>query len=149
RDPSKYIEILQKHRVTVLNQTPTAFYSLNKVCENEEVVLSKIRYVIFGGEALAPIKLKRWKALHPKTKMINMYGITEITVHATYKEIGYYEIENGIGNIGKAIATGSLYLLDNNMNPVPTGVIGEIYVGGEGVARGYMNNPELTNSRFI
>ncbi|GAA4115499.1 hypothetical protein GCM10022393_15640 [Aquimarina addita] len=149
RDPSKYLEIVQKNKVTVLNQTPTAFYSLNKVCENKGVVLPEIRYVIFGGEALAPIKLKRWKALHPMTKMINMYGITEITVHGTYKEIGDYEIENNIGNIGKSIATGSLYLLDHTMKQVPNGVIGEIYVGGEGVARGYMNNPELTNSRFI
>lgn len=149
RDPSRYLEIVKEHQVTVLNQTPTAFYSLNKVCEDKGVELPHVRYVIFGGEALAPIKLKRWKALHPQTKMINMYGITEITVHATYKEIDTFEIENDLGNIGKSIPTGSLYLLDSNLKQVPTGVMGELYVGGEGVARGYMNNPELTNTRFV
>ncbi|WP_299135408.1 non-ribosomal peptide synthetase [uncultured Tenacibaculum sp.] len=149
RDPSRYLEILQEYKVTVLNQTPTAFYSLNKVLEKENVTLPEIRYVIFGGEALSPIKLRKWKELHPKNKLVNMYGITEITVHATYKEIGDYEIKNGIGNIGKSIATGAIYLLDNNMKQVPIGVTGEIYVGGEGVARGYVNNPDLTNTRFI
>lgn len=149
RDPSRYLEIIQDNQVTVLNQTPTAFYSLNKVCEDRGVELPGIRYVIFGGEALAPIKLKRWSALHPQTKLVNMYGITEITVHATYKEIGSNEIENDLGSIGKSLPTGSLYLLDSSMNHVPVGVMGELYVGGEGVARGYMNNEELTNSRFV
>ena len=67
----------------------------------------------------------------------------------TYKEIGVHEIENGINNIGRPLYTGSIYLLDNNLQPVPTGVIGEIYVGGAGVGRGYLNNESLTNERFI
>src|SRR5690606_34116888 len=149
RDPSKYLEILQKHKVTVLNQTPTAFYSLNNICDKNNATLPEIRYVIFGGEALTPSKLRRWEELHPETKFVNMYGITEVTVHATYKEIDNEEIEKGLGNIGKALPTGSIYLLDDNMRPVPVGVLGEIYVGGEGVARGYINNKELTDSRFI
>lgn len=149
RDPSRYLQMVQTHQVTVLNQTPTAFYSLSKTCEDHGVELPAVRYVIFGGEALSPIKLKRWKASHPQTKMVNMYGITEITVHASYKEIEDFEIENNLGNIGKSIPTGSLFLLDSNQKPVPTGVIGELYVGGEGVARGYINNPKLTDSRFV
>ncbi len=149
KDPNTYLDILQKHKVTILNQTPTAFYSLNNACEQREITLPDVRYVIFGGEALIPSKLKRWKEVHPKAKLINMYGITEITVHTTYKEIGHEEIEKGVGNLGKALPTGSIYLLDHNLKQVPFGVLGEIYVGGYGVARGYMNNEELTNSRFI
>lgn len=149
RDPSKYLEILQKHKVTILNQTPTAFYSLNNACEQQEVLLPEIRYVVFAGEALTPSKLKRWRDHQPTAKLINMYGITEVTVHMTYKEIGDEEIRYSIGNIGKALPTGSIYLLDKNMKQVPTGVIGEIYVGGHGVTRGYMNNKELTDSRYI
>lgn len=149
RDPFRYLEILQKHKVTILNQTPTAFYSLSNACENQQAILPDIRYVVFAGEALTPSKLKEWRERQPKAKLINMYGITEVTVHMTYKEIGDEEIRHSIGNIGKALPTGSIYLLDKNMKQVPTGVIGEIYVGGYGVTRGYMNNKKLTNSRFI
>ncbi|RBW63467.1 hypothetical protein DS884_00045 [Tenacibaculum sp. E3R01] len=149
RDPSKYLEILQKHKVTILNQTPTAFYSLNNTCEKKQVLLPDVRYVVFAGEALTPSKLSKWRERQPKAKLINMYGITEVTVHMTYKEIGDQEIQDSIGNIGKALPTGAIYLLDKNMKQVPVGVIGEIYVGGHGVTRGYMNNKELTDSRFI
>ncbi|RUT68624.1 amino acid adenylation domain-containing protein [Flavobacterium cupreum] len=149
RDPSRFVKILEDHKVTVLNQTPTSFYNLIRESIEKNVNLHDLRYVIFGGEALMPSKLNHWRDLYPNTKLINMYGITEVTVHMTYKEIGEAEIQRSISNIGKALPTGSVYLLDNNMKPVPVGVIGEIYVGGEGVARGYMNNKELTDSRFI
>ncbi len=149
RDPNKYLEMLQNHKVTVLNQTPTAFDSLRTACAKDNVILSDLRYVIFGGEALTPLKLKDWHAAHPNVKLVNMYGITEITVHATYKEIGTEEIENNVSNIGKAIPTNSLYILDSNKNLLPQGVIGEIYVGGHGVTRGYLNKEELTASRFM
>ena len=149
RDPMKYLEILKAHKVTVLNQTPTAFNSLKNICASEHITLSDLRYIIFGGEALIPSKLKEWHDSHPSVKLINMYGITEITVHATYKEIGTEEIENNISNIGTPIPTTSLYLLDSDKNLQPQGVIGEIYIGGAGVTRGYLNKQELTAARFI
>ena len=149
RDPQKYMAVLQEHQVSVLNQTPTAFYNLAGEVKKQGVLLPEIRYVVFGGEALSPTKLKDWYHNHPKAKLVNMYGITEITVHASYKNIGPNEIENGYSNIGRSLPTGSLYLLDNNLKPVPKGVIGEIYVGGQGVARGYLNNEDLTNDRFL
>ncbi|MCK8524318.1 amino acid adenylation domain-containing protein [Aquimarina sp. D1M17] len=149
RDPSKFLNILKENKVTVLNQTPTSFYNLIKESIDKNELLQDLQYVIFGGEALIPSKLKEWSELHPETKLINMYGITEVTVHMTYKNIGSEEMELSLSNIGKALPTGSIYLLDDNLKPVPVGVVGEIYVGGEGVARGYINNEELTNSRFI
>ncbi|SEO94846.1 surfactin family lipopeptide synthetase A [Flavobacterium sp. CF108] len=149
RDPSRFVKIMEDNKVTVLNQTPTSFYNLIRESIEKNANLKALRYVVFGGEALTPSKLNHWRDLYPNTKLINMYGITEVTVHMTYKEIGDAEIQHSISNIGKALPTGSIYLLDNNMKPVPVGVIGEIYVGGEGVARGYMNNKELTDSRFI
>lgn len=149
RDPSKYLEILRQHKVTILNQTPTAFYSLDNACEQQGVALPAIRYVVFAGEALTPSKLARWHAENPNAKLINMYGITEVTVHMTFKEIGVEEIQNGTSNVGRPLPTGSICLLDSDMRQVPAGVLGEIYVGGHGVTRGYMNNEELTNTRFI
>jgi iturin family lipopeptide synthetase A len=146
RDPVRFLQLLQDSAVTVLNQTPSAFYNL--VQERTPLDL-KLRYVIFGGEALKPAKLKEWYTTYPATRLINMFGITETTVHVTFKEIGSYEIEHNISNIGKPIPTLSMYVLDKYGKLVPRGVKGELFVGGEGVARGYLNREELTRQRFI
>ncbi|MCK4259968.1 MAG: amino acid adenylation domain-containing protein, partial [Halanaerobiales bacterium] len=149
RNPSQYLELLKEKSVTILNQTPSAFYNLiNEELQHQDSKLG-LRYVIFGGEALNPLKLKDWKAKYPSTKLINMYGITETTVHATYKEISDYEIEMNISNIGKPIPTLTSYVMDKNMNLLPIGVPGELCVGGAGVARGYLNRPELTEQKFV
>lgn len=149
RDPSSYLEIVRKHRITILNQTPTAFYNLDEVVKLQNITLPHIRYVIFAGEALLPAKLKSWNTQHPDCKLVNMYGITEVTVHMTYKEIGSEQIRHSISNIGRPLPTGSIYLLDEHKKPVPVGITGEIYVGGHGVGHGYLNNEELTAARFV
>ncbi len=149
RDAGAYLNILKTENVTVLNQTPGSFYNLIR----EDMLfgddLSKLKYVILGGEALSPGKLKQWRQKYPQVCLINMFGITETTVHVTYKEIGEYEIENNISNIGKPIPTLSVYIFDKNQQPVPKGAIGELYVGGAGVARGYLGNRISTEKRFI
>ena len=133
KDTNLFADLIVKQGVTVLNQTPSAFYVLqDKFIESG--IRTKIRYVIFGGEALNPAKLKPWKRLY-RTKLINMYGITETTVHVTYQEIGWKQINSGLSVIGKPIPTLSIYILDQNLNPLPIGVSGEMYVGGAGVAR--------------
>lgn len=95
------MNVLKQHNVTVLNQTPSAFYNIiTQELEKEESNLS-LRYVIFGGEALSPGRLKEWKEKYPDTRLINMYGITETTVHVTYKEITDEAIKHNISNIRK------------------------------------------------
>lgn len=148
RDTPAFLQLLSDHQVTILNQTPTAFYNLSETIP-EGYKLLNIRYVIFGGEALAPAKLARWKKNYPATRLVNMYGITETTVHVTYKEITAEVISAGKSNIGKPIPTTTVYIFDSQLQLAPLGITGEIYVGGKGVGRGYRGNPGLTASRFV
>ncbi|MFB5944677.1 amino acid adenylation domain-containing protein [Albibacterium profundi] len=148
QDSAAYAELLEIKNVTVLNQTPSAFYLLQEHILDRKPNLN-IRFIIFGGEALNPSKLKQWKETYPKCKLINMYGITETTVHVTYQEISQEHYESSKSVIGKPIPTLYTYILDENQKQVPYGVEGELYVGGAGLARGYLNMPDLTSERFI
>jgi amino acid adenylation domain-containing protein len=148
QDPNAYLELIKNEKVTVLNQTPSAFYNLSKAAEELDEDLN-VRYVIFGGEALSPGRLTFWNNRFPNCKLVNMYGITEGTVHTTYKEIGSEEIKLNKSNIGEAIPTVKCLVLDENRNIVPFGVTGELYIGGYGVAKGYLNRKSLTEERFV
>ena len=153
RSPESFYQLVASQRVTVLNQTPSAFRQFITAEEtNAAEVATDLRYVIFGGEALDLGSLKPWIARHgdARPRLINMYGITETTVHVTYRPITAREVEEARGSvIGAAIPDLDIYLLDGYMRPVPLGVKGEIYVGGEGVAKGYLNRPDLTAEKFI
>ena len=149
RDPSGFLELLIREKVTVLNQTPTFFYSLMQESLKQSQVDIALRYIIFGGEALYPIQLKAWKELYPNVKLINMYGITETTVHVTFKEITEREIQKNVCNVGIPISTTTTYIMDSQLRLLPVGVPGEICVGGDGVSRGYLNRDELTAKRFV
>lgn len=149
KDPGSFLALLRDKKVTVLNQTPTSFYNLIQKEMEETNAALQIRYVIFGGEALNPRYLQPWKNKYPQTRLINMYGITETTVHVTFKEITQYEIASGLSNIGKPIPMLSCYVLDQRGHLLPHGISGELYVSGDGVARGYLNKPELSASRFM
>ncbi|MFL6980100.1 amino acid adenylation domain-containing protein [Bacillus inaquosorum] len=148
RDPHAFRLLLKKERVTVLNQTPTAFYGLMHEDQNHTDRLN-IRYVIFGGEALQPGMLQSWNKKYPDTDLINMYGITETTVHVTFKKLSAADIAKNKSNIGRPLSTLQAYVMDAHMNLQPIGVPGEVYIGGEGVARGYLNRDELTADRFV
>lgn len=154
RDPAAFHELLRRERVTVLNQTPSAFWQLIKadedLPENAETELA-LQLVIFGGEALELQRLRPWFERHgdEHPRLVNMYGITETTVHVTYHPITLDDLNAEPGSvIGRAIPDLQLYLLDDDLLPVPDGLEGEIYVGGAGLARGYLNRPELTAERF-
>lgn len=149
KDTFKFWQLLREKEVSVLNQTPSAFYNLIEVALEDEYDVKNLRYIIFGGEALKPQKLQRWKDTYPAVKLVNMYGITETTVHTTYKEITHAEIQAVTSNIGTAIPTLGIYILDNNLQLLPVGVPGEICITGAGLARGYINNPRLTEEKFI
>ncbi|MFC3196159.1 amino acid adenylation domain-containing protein [Parapedobacter deserti] len=150
KDVSLFSKLMVDAGVTILNQTPSAFYMLQDHASLLQRVLPlRVRYVIFGGEALNPAKLTPWMTLYPACRMINMYGITETTVHVTYQEINGQHTDSNASIIGKPIPTLYTYVLDEHTNRVPPGTIGELYVGGSGLAKGYLNQPELTASRFI
>ncbi|MDT3495733.1 amino acid adenylation domain-containing protein [Bacillus toyonensis] len=153
RSPKDFYQLLVEEEVTVLNQTPSAFRQFIRVCEQEDKNKSlQLRYVIFGGEALEPISLLPWFQRYGEKnpQLINMYGITETTVHVTYYPITLDDVQHASrSNIGKRILDLEVYILDAYQQPVPIGVDGELYIGGEGLARGYLNRPELTAERFI
>ena len=125
QDPAAYRALLAARRVTVLNQVPSAFYLLMQEELARPDASLALRYVIFGGEALQPALLKDWKARYPGTTLVNMFGITETTVHVTFKVIGDAEIADGASNIGGPIPTLSAYVLDAHLQLVPCGVTGE------------------------
>lgn len=146
----QFLKILAEERVTILNQTPTAFYVLlNTLQLQEESIDLALRYVIFGGEALKPVKLKDWREKYQNVKLINMYGITETTIHATFKEITEQEIDTNLSNVGRPLPSTTGYIMDEFHNLLPIGVPGELYIGGDGVCQGYLNREELTQTRFI
>lgn len=151
RAPDAFLDLLSAEGVTVLNQTPSAFRELVRVDTDAPRQLA-LRYVIFGGEALDIPALAPWFRTHPDTspQLVNMYGITETTVHVTYRPVGVVDVTADSGSvIGSPIPDLSVYLLDASLAPVPIGVNGELYVGGAGVCRGYLNRPALTAERFV
>jgi amino acid adenylation domain-containing protein len=152
RSPMDFYDLLSSEKVTVLNQTPSAFSILVQVEENTAPLPLYLRYVIFGGEALQYRKLAPWFQRHGDTnpQLINMYGITETTVHVTYRAIKAEEAETVQESlIGVPIPDLQLHLLDASGEPVAEGEVGEIYVGGAGVSRGYHNRPQLNRERFL
>ncbi|OAF13572.1 hypothetical protein AYJ54_43360 [Bradyrhizobium centrolobii] len=152
RSPSDFYKLLAEDRITVLNQTPAAFYQLVQLEEAGVVEELKLRYVIFGGEALNFANLRPWFERHgdQTPQLINMYGITETTVHVTYRPVTAGDSRNETRSlIGVPIPDLRIYLLDSELRPVAAGDVGEIFVGGAGVARGYLNRPELTAERFV
>ncbi|MEV0249069.1 non-ribosomal peptide synthase/polyketide synthase [Nocardia sp. NPDC050712] len=148
RSPEQFRDLLERERVTVLNQTPSAFYQLIAADAAQAPAEYALRTVIFGGEALDPQRLNPWFERYPdQPRLVNMYGITETTVHVSYRPIA-----PGAGSasvIGSAIPGLAVRILDSRLRPVPVGVPGEIYVSGGQLARGYLGRPALTAARFV
>jgi len=151
RSPEDFYNLLVAEQVTVLNQTPSAFRQLSQAEEslgaNPELCL---RLIIFGGEALELSSLRSWFERHgaAQPQLVNMYGITETTVHVTYRPVTVSDLSAG-SVIGVPLPDLQIYVLDHQLNPVPPGVTGELYVGGAGLARGYLGRPDLTAERFV
>jgi len=150
RSPEAFYELLVRERVTVLNQTPSAFRQLITAEEVAPSQTLSLRYVIFGGEALEMQSLKPWFDRHGdrQPQLVNMYGITETTVHVTYRPLSQRDLDSG-SVIGSPIPDLQLYILDSRKRPVPLGIAGEMYVGGAGLARGYLRHPDLTAQKFV
>ena len=176
RSPEDLHALLVAEQVTVLSQTPSAFYALQTVdtqrwwhtaitafersvthwlssgpsrsAEPEDQL--KLQTVVFGGEALEPSRLESWLDNHPGSpRLINMYGITETTVHASFRKIVYGDTANTASPIGVPLPHLAFFVLDAWLRPVPAGVVGELYVAGAGVGVGYWRRAGLTASRFV
>ncbi|MFG2877547.1 amino acid adenylation domain-containing protein [Streptomyces sp. NPDC048337] len=146
RDPEEFRDLLLRDRVTVLSQTPSAF---SQLLETDHAPLP-VRLVVFGGEPLDARMLLRWFDHHPESdcRMVNMFGITETTVHVTAQTVTRALALAGSRSVGPALPGWHLYVIDARGHLVPPGVTGEICVGGAGVALGYLGQPELTATRF-
>ncbi|MCC6558329.1 MAG: amino acid adenylation domain-containing protein [Polyangiaceae bacterium] len=154
RTPGALLDLLRAEGVTILCQTPTAFLQLQQADQErgDPAGTPALRFVLFCGEALDPRSLLPWMERHGDARpaLINMYGITETTVYATFRRLTLEDARSGQGSpIGWPTANLEFHLLDEQMRPVDAGATGEIYISGAGVARGYLNRPELTAARFI
>ncbi|WP_435635616.1 amino acid adenylation domain-containing protein [Pseudomonas solani] len=152
RSPDEFHALLCREGVTVLNQTPSAFKALMGVACTANDQASALRYVVFGGEALEVKGLAPWFERFGDTqpRLVNMYGITETTVHVTWRPLSRDDLHQAASSpIGEAIPDLTWYLLDGALNPVAQGCTGELYVGGPGLARGYLKRPALSATRFV
>ncbi|MFJ2482034.1 non-ribosomal peptide synthetase [Pseudomonas sp. NPDC087598] len=153
RSPQEFYELLCREQVTVLNQTPSAFKQLMQVAtDSRQTEQPALRYMVFGGEALEVKSLRPWfeRFGDSAPQLINMYGITETTVHVTYRPLSLADLHNEAGSpLGEPIPDLSWYVLDADLNPVAKGCIGELHVSGAGLARGYLNRADLSALRFV
>ncbi|WP_039801382.1 AMP-binding protein, partial [Nocardia araoensis] len=153
RSPELFRELLIRERVTVLNQTPSAFCQLIDADRDASAASGELalRYVIFGGEALDLRHLRRWRERHPgeSPRLVNMYGITETTVHVSFLDVGADLMDSPASLIGRALPGLDTHVLDIRLRPAPVGTPGEIYVAGGQLARGYVGRPGLTATRFV
>ena len=141
RSPEELHAVLVAERVGVLSQTPSAFYALQAAdtMASERGGELKLETVVFGGEALEPQRLGAWLGRHPGSpRLLNMYGITETTVHASVRQISAADIESAVSPIGVPLAHLAFFVLDTWLRAVPAGVVGELYVAGAGLADGYV-----------
>lgn len=155
RDVRSFVDLVERERVTVLNQTPAAFYAfLDEASKRtSHDFAAHLRYVIFGGDRLEPHYLSPWAQRYgtDRPALINMYGITETTVHVTFHRVTMDEIAAADGRsvIGRPLPETQVWVFDAQRRLLPIGIAGELYVGGTGVGLGYLNRAELTAERFL
>jgi len=151
KDSPRFHGWLRDQGVSVLSQTPSAFLALELADRQQHQQLERLRYVVFGGEALDVNQLHAWRARYApgRPALINMYGITEITVHATFHEITEDDLATGSNTIGRALPHLGTVVLDGCLRRVPLGFPGELFIAGDGVAQGYLHREELTRERFL
>ncbi len=149
RDPAEFLQLLHREGVTVLSQTPSAFASLLELDQNK-LAEAPARLVVLGGEALDARLLAPWFELHPPPhcRVVNMFGITETTVHATAQDVDEEMVAAGSHCVGRPLPGWTVRVVDRGRRLLPPGLRGEIVVGGAGVAAGYLGRHDLTTERF-
>ena len=151
RSPEDFCTLLEKEKVTVLNQTPSAFRMLTPAA-TERRWSFVIRWVIFGGETLDTAMLDGWFRLYAENglRVVNGYGITETTVFVTFRPVVLKDLKRyDVSPIGLQLDDSQVYVLQEDLQPAPFGCVGELMVGGPGLGRGYLHRPRLTAMRFI
>ncbi|MFB7745352.1 amino acid adenylation domain-containing protein [Streptomyces sp. NPDC056132] len=151
RSPEKYLGVIADEGITVLNQTPTAFTALAEAALSSGRDLPALRYVIFGGEKLAPATLRPWAKRFglESPRLVNGYGITETTVFTTFHEVGEDDLESDASVIGTALPGFVLRVADESGHEVPDGETGELWLAGPQVTEGYLKRPDLTSEKFV
>ncbi|MGW5231746.1 amino acid adenylation domain-containing protein [Streptomyces nodosus] len=153
RSPVDFHRLVRERGVTVLNQTPSAFHQFIEADRQAGEPLPALRRIIFGGEALDLGRLGDWVERHgtASPELVNMYGITETTVHVTHRVLTEADFRpaGDVSPIGGPIPGLTTYLLDERLRPVPPGTVGAIYVAGDQMALGYLGRPGLTAGRFV
>jgi nonribosomal peptide synthetase DhbF len=151
-DPVEFAALLAAERVTVLNLVPSSFRVLADHATSASIELPRLRYLVFGGEAIDAEVVNRWhrSGIAPSCSVVNMYGITETTVHVTFSPLDDpVRSRDGSSPIGRALAHLEVVIVDEHLRQVPPLTVGEILVAGESVAFGYWRRPDLTADRFI
>ncbi|MEU4261819.1 non-ribosomal peptide synthetase [Streptomyces argenteolus] len=151
RSPVDFHRLVRERGVTVLNQTPSAFHQFIEADRHADGPATALRRIIFGGEALDPVRLRGWAERHgtASPELVNMYGITETTVHVTQRLLTDEDLGHEASPIGRPVPGLVTHLLDDRLRPVPPGRVGAIYVVGDQVSLGYLGRPGLTASRFV
>ncbi|MFQ6397948.1 amino acid adenylation domain-containing protein [Nocardia sp. KC 131] len=151
RSPVALLDLIVAEHVTVLSQTPSAFLELQAamVGDRDAVARLRLQAIVFCGEALQPNRLGPWPDLYPQVRIFNLYGPTETTVFASLREIHTGDISGSASPIGNALPGWSFEVLDHGLRRTPVGEIGELYVGGAGLAREYWRRADLTATRFV
>ncbi|ANY24674.1 amino acid adenylation domain-containing protein [Gordonia terrae] len=150
RAPAEFLQLLADEQITVASLTPSAFSIVADVRRRTGTSLA-LRYIVFGGEELRFDEVHNWyESFGDEIELVNMYGITETTVHVTYRPLDPDLVRGESASlIGRPLNSLGLRVLDNRLQPVPEGAVGEIYVVGEQLARGYRNRRGLTATRFV
>ncbi len=152
RSPQELLNLLISEHVAVLSQTPSAFYALQIVDAPQRQVERRLSLeaVVFAGEALEPQRLHTWRNNHPGSpRLLNLYGTTETTVHASFREITDDDFDRAVSPVGGPLSGVAFFVLDGWLRAVPPGVVGELYIAGHGVGLGYLGRAALTGSRFV
>src|SRR5258707_2094210 len=147
-DPEELLQILAEHRGTRIVLVPSLLRMLLEHAPNLEERVPELQLWSCSGEVLTAELARRFRQGFPEATLLNIYGSSEVAADVTWHEVGEEDVGATVP-IGKPISNTQVYVLDENRNPVPVGVRGEIYVGGNGLALGYWGQPELTAERFI
>jgi amino acid adenylation domain-containing protein len=139
--------LLARDNYSLVKITPAHLRVLTELLPADKIA-KRVRALIIGGEALHMESLSFWRNHAPETRLINEYGPTETVVGCCVYEVGPFDATSGPTPIGRPIANTELYVLDENLRSVRAGAVGELYIGGDGVARGYLNRSGLTEARF-